>query len=471
MPPVLPRALQQMHDPFLTGPVVQRASQADVRRAEPQPLTPEEVQEAQAYGILPASPAMPPAVPTNVGHVSAVSPVELGKGSPPPAAVGPRPAARGPAVVPRVQLDPAAAPQSPLSQALAAQREKYNTQLDKMTATPDYSQLSRQMQQRSAQGMDDMYASVLAGIGPEAVQGMQQPLLKNALAARQPMKVEGGQIDENGQVMLDPSFQRNKVADQLRNRLAQIDALEVRMQSDAEKAALAHERNMVLLLMRQMGLQMNQQNQGASTYGFTPEGQRVVEDRQGNQYVINQDGSRTRYMGPSTPRTAYEKNVQTAMQGQGSLERINKLIDLTNQNPEAFGLGAAATSMLPDIAQQRVMPKVLTPEQMVARNYIQRQAAEEIHQIYGAALTMGEGHRAAQWAIGPRDSFESVIGKLTAARDWVSQNMSSQGVAAGVSADVRRNPNGPATPPAPPANVPPARGGGSLPPGWSVRER
>lgn len=474
--PSLPLTIQQMTgNPFLPGdpfttpiPQVRRsASQADVRKAEP-PLTPAEIQEAQRLGILPAAPA-PSA---NVGQVSAPVQADPGRTSPPPAARAPSPVRRGAGVVPRVQLDPAAAPPSPLSQSIAAQRGQYNTQLDKVSGPTDYTQLSRQMQDRSRAGMDDMYASVLAGLGPSAVHGLQEPLLKNALAARSPMKVEGGMIDENGRVMIDPAFQKNKIADQLRNRLLQLDQLEAKVGSDQEKAALAHERNLIMLMMQQMRVDMNQNNQSASTYGFTPDGRRIVENRQGVQFVENPDGSLTRYMGPSTPKAAYEKNIQGAMGLQGNVNRLDALIGLAQKNPEAFGLAAAATSFLPDIAQQRVMPKVLTPEQMVARNYIQRQAADEIHQIYGAALTMGEGHRASQWAIGPRDSVETVMSKLQAARDWAAQTMIAQGVAPNAAAQGRVNPgNVPPTPQGPsvPAGMPPSSGQG-LPPGWGYRE-
>src|SRR5262245_16789941 len=206
------------------------------------PLTPEEIQEAQRLGIIPGpqnrmGPALPralaaglesgaralppgagaPQVPpsdrmlpprldvpqtvqapvpapqsaptANVGQISApVQPNPAPLSSPVPQAPQ-RVAPRGPAVVPRVQLDPATAPTSPLSQSLAAQREKYNTQLDRLMAPPDYGQLSQQMRNRAAGGMDDMYAAVLAGIGPEAVRGMQEPLLKKSLAAQAPMSI------------------------------------------------------------------------------------------------------------------------------------------------------------------------------------------------------------------------------------------------------------------------------------------
>lgn len=424
-------------------------------------LTPEEVAEAQRLGIrIPGrvGPALPRALASTLGHVSAAEQPGRGVG---PAKVAPsarNPLTGGSGLVPRVQLDPVSAPENPLAKSMALQREKYNKELDDLSKPADYSQLSSQMRARSRAGMDDMYASALAGIGPEAVRGMQEPLLKQALSTRQPMKVEGGQIDESGQAMMDPGFQRNRRVEQLRLRLADLDAKELRAVNDSEKNALAHERNQVLVLLRMIQSQNNPWAQNASTWGYTPEGERVVEDRQGNQFKIGADGSRTRYTGPTIPRTAFEKNTQAAMTLQGNVNRATDLIELAKSNPEAFSLKAAAVGMTPSIIQSRIMPRVLTEEQMKVRNYVNRQAAREIHEIYGAALTMGEGKRAAQWAIEPGESVESVLTKLQAARDWAEQAMGAQGNAASNIARGRM-PNS--------SNPAPA---GKLPPGWGVRE-
>lgn len=438
------------------------------------PLSPEEIQEAQYLGIIPgtrlsARGVLPLSInAANGGQVSARVPTGGTPAMGPTAPVGRRPVPAGPDYVPRVQLDPATAPQSPLSQSIAASREKYTRELDALNQPPDYSQLQQQQRERTGAARDDMFASALAGIGPEAVQGFQQPLLKHALAARQPLKIEGGQIDESGRVMLDPAFQQNKKIEALRGRLAQLDALEARIASDADKAALVHERNMIMTLIAQIRASQGGQ-QGSATWGFTAGGNRIVE-RNGVQFEEMPDGSFKRFIGVGTPKTNFEKNAQSAMQLQGSIARSDALLEQVDKNPKAFGLAASVTSMLPDIIQQRVMPKVLNADQLAVRNYVQRQAADEIHQIYGAALTMGEGMRAAQWAIGPKDSFESTMSKLHAARAWAMQTVQGQGTAANNAAASRLNNGG-----QPPANnLPggiPAPGGAKLPNGWSVREK
>lgn len=434
----------------------------------PNQLSPEEVAEAQRMGIV--IPGMvgrplPRALAATLGHESGLKRAPVGGIPGPLAPVGRRPLPSGPDYVPRVELSPTRSEPSPLAKSLAESRKRYTEQLDRLDKPTDYSQLSDQMRQRSAAGMDDMYASALAGLGPEAVRGFQQPLLKQALAARQPLQVEGGQIDDQGRVMIDPAFQKNKQAEQLRQKLAEIDRQERQIMSDDQRTALSHERNMVLLLMQQLRDANGMSGKGgASTWGYTPKGERIIEDRQGNQWVEQPDGSRIRYMGPGIQKGPFERNVQGSMDLQGSVNRADQLIQLAEANPDSFGIVPALVAMTPSIVQSRLMPKVLTPEQQTARNYIQRQAAEEIHQIYGAALTMGEGRRAAQWAIEPGEGIESVLAKLKSARDWASQTMMSKGSAANEQARQRLG-NSQTPTPTPAAGSP-----GAIPPGWSVKE-
>lgn len=402
-------------------------------------LRPEEIAEAQALGILPKPQRAAPPIPASILPQTLAAQGGAPSPSPSPApAQAARPRPSGPAILPRVQLDPAQAPSSPLSQSLTARREMYNRQLDEANKPPDYSKLQEQMRDRQAGAQDDMYASVLAGMGPEAVRGMQEPILKQSMAARQPMKVEGGMIDHEGRVMIDPAHQSAKKVDQLRNRLAQLDTLEAKIVSDADKAALAHERNQIMLMIKAMGASAaGGKEPKASTWGFAPDGRRIIEDQQGNQYVINPDNSRTPYSGPGQGKAAAEKGAGQVTNLEGNVKRSDALIELAKANAKAFGLTPALVAMTPDIVSSRVMPKVLNPDQLAARNYIQRQAAVEIHEIYGAALTMGEGRRAAGWAVNPGEGIDSVLSKLQAARDWAAQAKVNQGAAANAMATSR----------------------------------
>ena len=425
---------QMTGNPFLQ--TLPKARAAAAPQPQQPPLTPQEVEEAKALGILPpVGPATPP--PTNLGQFF---PSQTGAGrvaTDATVGIGRRPVPTGTDYVPRVQLSPATAPASPLSQSLAARRAALNKELDVVSKPPDYTQLSQQIQARSADNMDNAYAAALAGLGPEAIQGFQPALLKQAMAAQQPMKVEGGFIDPSGRVMMDPGYQQQKKTEMLLTKLHQLDVLEQRVTSDQEKIAIAHERNMVLALIGQMRAEMGGGRGGASTWGFAPDGRRIVEDRNGNQYVINQNGSRELYTGIGTQKAPFEKNVQASQELSGRVMSADKLIALADANPEAFGLTPTVVSALPDMVQGRVMPKVLTPEQLQVRNQVLRQAAIEIHEIYGAALTMGEGHRASQWAIGKNDSDEMVINKLRAARDWAEQKRQALGQAANTVAGTR----------------------------------
>jgi hypothetical protein len=92
---------------------------------------------------------------------------------------------------------------------------------------------------------------------------------------------------------------------------------------------------------------------------------------------------------------------------------------MVESNPDAFGLRSAAVAAMPGAVQGYAAKAVgLTPEQLEARSTVLRQAAQEINELYGAALSMGEQARANTFLPNPSDPPEMLISKLKAARDW-----------------------------------------------------
>jgi hypothetical protein len=336
--------------------------------------------------------------------------------------------------------------------------------LEELNKPADYSALQAQMAERQRVGRDDMFASVLAGIGPEAVRGMQEPLLKNALAARQPLKVEGGQIDELGQIMMDPAFQRNKLIDQARNRLQQLDALEQRAQTDAEKAALAHERNLMLGIAASIAASARQNKEDATTdFGVSLAGNRVSRTKGGNLIEHRPDGTNVPYTGQVIPKTDLSKEVKGVQEINANIARADDVIQRMEANPGMFGIKPGLISKIPiDIVQSHLMKRVLSPEQLRDRALIMRQAAQEVHDIYGAALTKGETARSLSWAINPGESEETTAAKIYAARDWAKQNLHKFSGASQSIAGQRAPGGAQSNPPQTPKTM------SGAPPGWKI---
>lgn len=138
----------------------------------------------------------------------------------------------------------------------AKQRADLMGRLEQQYQPPDYRGLQRQMMERSAGAMPAMAGAVLAGLGPQQVAGpMQQSLLKIAEEARAPMKVEGGTIDAQGRLLLDPGFQRQRQIEFLSKRIDALDKLEAgerdKQRAAALKAQADQDRHMMMLLIAQ----------------------------------------------------------------------------------------------------------------------------------------------------------------------------------------------------------------------------
>ena len=109
-------------------------------------------------------------------------------------------------------------------------------------------------------------------------------------------------------------------------------------------------------------------------------------------------------------------------------DRIGNIIETAKKNEDAFGVVPAAASMLPNFIGSRITSKALTPEQRQARADVMRQAAQEIHALYGAALSRGEAGRANSFAPNPNDDYESVMSKLKSAQNYAKSISKSSGI-------------------------------------------
>lgn len=128
---------------------------------------------------------------------------------------------------------------------------------------------------------------------------------------------------------------------------------------------------------------------------------------------------------PAKPPTAAQLKQEAINEAP---DRIGNIIETAKKNEEAFGVVPAAASMLPNFIGSRITSKALTPEQRQARADVMRQAAQEIHALYGAALSRGEAGRANSFAPNPNDDYESVMSKLKSAQNYAKSISKSSGI-------------------------------------------
>ena len=87
------------------------------------------------------------------------------------------------------------------SEALAKQYEAAN-------APPDMSALVAEGQRRGGEGMNNLMLALAAQQAGKEHEPMAGTFLKRAMALQDPMKFSGGQVDENGNVVMDPGYKR-----------------------------------------------------------------------------------------------------------------------------------------------------------------------------------------------------------------------------------------------------------------------
>lgn len=343
-----------------------------------------------------------------------------------------------------------------LPSALRARLGKVQQELDDLDSKEvDTSALQDFARQQGEAGSMATLNALAAQYAGEGFQPVQAQFLKRAAAAAEPMKMGGGTLTPQGQFLKDPFAARDSRRTALERQVLGLE----RMAGEEEKATRDREdrlarqeqarqdalaRDAQTAEFRRIGLGMQQQGldlrrlmaeRGSSQpgsfspAGFTPQGQQVVTNtKSGVSYLLNlqPDGTPNYvpYQGPMIPKATFDKEVTAAGDLSAVAARADTLVKAVENNPDAFGLRSAAVSAVPGAMQGYAAKAVgLTPAQLEARSTVLRQAAQEINELYGAALSMGEQARANTFLPNPSDPPEMLISKLKAARDWAKTQM------------------------------------------------
>jgi len=317
---------------------------------------------------------------------------------------------------------------------------------------PDMSQFEQYARDRASQSDAAMLNALAAQYAGESFQPVQEKFLKRALAAQEPMKLAGGTLTPDGKFLRDPTAANDKRAEFLMQQARAYEQLAQTAVTDQERAEARRLHDQSMIELRRLGVdiqlinaqslaalrnaQTNKANRGDGTQagsfsvaGFTPQGQQVVTNtKSGISYVLtlNKDGTPNyaAYEGSMIPKATFEKEVTAASDLGSVASRADALVNQIEKSPEAFGLRSAAVAAVPGAMQGYAARAVgLTPEQLQARSTVLRQAAQEINELYGAALSMGEQARANTFLPNPSDPPEMLISKLKAARDWAKSQL------------------------------------------------
>lgn len=318
----------------------------------------------------------------------------------------------------------------------------YKQGADLYDQEPDLSQLQAFAKQRGEQGDRSMLTALAAQFAGESFAPVQEQLLKKAAAARDPLKMGSGMITAEGQYIKDPEAAQNKKAEFLLQQARMYEGLAQTAETKEKEAVYRAQQDRFMNEIRAMNAQtarMSAGNGAAGNFaptGFTPSGDNIVTNsKNGLSYIVKvgPDGlpTYTPFQGAAIPKASYEKQITEAGGLAGSAFNADRLIKQVEGNPGSFGLRGAAVSSLPGGVQGYAAKAVeLTPAQMAIRANVLRDAALEINQLYGAALSMGEDARAKTFIPDAKDPPETVIIKLKAARDWANAKLGAmpQGV-------------------------------------------
>lgn len=315
---------------------------------------------------------------------------------------------------------------------------KVYDELDKIEGQDvDTSALQAFARQQGQAGEQSMLNALAAQYAGESFQPVQAQFLKRAAAATEPMKIGGGMLTPAGEFIKDPFAARDaRRASVERQAMALERQVEAQTRDERDRQDRLRQQD-IANDFRQQGLSLQQriaemraadkaggQVGSFSPAGFTPQGQQVVTNtKSGVSYLLSvqPDGTPnyTPYQGPMIPKATFDKEVTAAGDLSAVARRASTLVEMVESNPDAFGLRSAAVATMPGAVQGYAAKAVgLTPEQLEARSTVLRQAAQEINELYGAALSMGEQARANTFLPNPSDPPEMLISKLKAARDW-----------------------------------------------------
>jgi hypothetical protein len=152
---------------------------------------------------------------------------------------------------------------------------------------PDFTLFQKYAEQQRRSGDSSMLNALAAQFAGEDFQPVQAQFLKRAMAAKEPVKIGNyGYVGEDGQVVIDPMYQREKTIDNLRRRAISLEQLATSAETAAERNAARAQQDSIMNEIRLMNAQ-TQRMLAEGRYGDkTPTNQYSVEGSTASPKII-----------------------------------------------------------------------------------------------------------------------------------------------------------------------------------------
>jgi hypothetical protein len=264
------------------------------------------------------------------------------------------------------------------------QRARLEAKLEELNQPKDLSALKAEGARRGAEGQSGLLMALAAQQAGPDFQGIQQHMLKRAMAAQEPLKFSGGIVNPQGDVIEDPNYKAQEQLQTYERRMGNVD----RGQSAEAMAAAARQQRMDALALQQQGANERASERNAlmlqlKGMGIDAAAQKAAAEK------------------PAKPMPA---GMQKAwMENRNNLAAVDRAIAATQAYPGAFG----PSNMIGDFAKQYTDPKGVA-----ARAAVADIGSLKIHDRSGAAVTAMEFPRLRPFIPNMTDKPEVVKTKL-----------------------------------------------------------
>lgn len=321
--------------------------------------------------------------------------------------VAPTPLSARPDTVPVPRDETAPAAQVPMGPDFNSQRARIEAALEELNQPKDLSALSNEGKRRGARGNTDMLLALAAQQAGPGFEGVQQTMLKQAMAARDPLRFTGGIVNEQGGVVEDPNFKTQEQRSMYERRLAGLD----RGENAAAIAAAELARRKEALALQEAGRDERATERNALSMTL-----------QGMRDAAVAGRASAKGAGAPVGKTMSPANIMKIADMEKSVGATERLA--SEFKPDFAGAKGAAMTAVGSL------PFGDTDAAEWWRNYRREEELIKRHELFGATLTGSEGAawraadvnptmdagqiatRLARRAQIERDAYSKMLGKL-----------------------------------------------------------
>ena len=199
---------------------------------------------------------------------------------------------------------------------------------------------------------------------------------------------------------------------------------EIRLADKAQARAEAQSQQTMIREMILAGKAKPDVAPAAVHFGYNSDGKKVVTTKDGGEFTASTrpDGSvaLAPFDGIAVPKSTVEKELVKLAPLMMTVAQADKLLTVVDTNKAAFS-PKSRMSTLPLVGPM-LSAEAYTKEELSAQARVNKDAAEVINRLYGAAVTAGEEKRASKFIYNPDDNPQTLAAKLRAAKEWAAEH-------------------------------------------------